>query len=310
METVKVSIIVPCYQCAETIGATIRSVQAQTEQNWELICVDDGSKDGTGALLDQHALGEPRMRVIHQQNGGVSSARNAGIAAAQGEWIAFVDADDWLNEDALSALLALEDGQAEILCGGFTMRYIDENGRTETLTCARGNLQTIYESLIRGDSALNPVYAKLYRRRMMTRESLRFPEGVKIGEDVLFNLHAFAGSHGWAMTDEPLYIYEYGGNSAMIRVKGERFAKSEAMLAGIDRFLEERDLKTALFRAHIDVYIRKLREDYGRAGAAMKLTRRMVAMMTHGVCFLQLCGKQKLYYLALRALPCLSYFLP
>ncbi len=310
MSKVKVSVIVPCYQCAQTIARTIQSIQQQTEPSWELICVDDGSTDETGAVLDRLALDEPRMRVIHQENGGVSAARNAGMRAARGEWLAFADADDLLEPHALAVLLSIEKEECDVLCAGFTMRYIDEGGRTQKLTCASGDLQTIYESLIRGDSALNPMYAKLYRRSMVEREGLLVPAGVKIGEDVLFNLRAFSAARIYAMTEESVYIYEYGGSSAMTRARGELFLRSVPMLDGIDAFLEERLLKTALFRAHIDAYIRILRADYSRVGAALRLSRAMVRRITRNVRFGELCAKQKCYYLALRVLPALSYFLP
>lgn len=306
----KVSVIIPCYQCAETIGRTIQSIQAQTEASWELICVDDGSTDGTGAVLDGIAQTEPRMRVLHQKNGGVSAARNAGIRAARGEWLAFADADDLLEPHALCTLLALEREDREVLCAGFTMRYIDEGGRQQVLTCAEGDLQAVYESLIRGDSALNPMYAKLYRRSLIEREALLVPQGVKIGEDVLFNLYAFCAARGYAMTQQSVYIYEYGGSSAMTRARGELFERSVPMLEGIDAFLEKKGLKTALFRAHIDAYIRILRADFSREAAALRLSRAMVSTLTRHVRFGELCAKQKAYYLALRVLPALSYFLP
>ena len=310
MDNVLVSVIVPCYQNGKTLEKTVRSIQAQTERRWELICVNDGSTDDTGEVLDCLAADEPRMRVIHQENGGVSAARNAGLAAAQGEWVAFVDADDWLLFDALVRLLALADEETDIVCGAYAMRYIDEDRPEEVCVCTDGDYQTIIESLIRGDSALNSMCARLYRRRMLMDRGITAPVGVKIGEDVLFNLEAFSAARRWAIDREVIYVYEFGGDSAMTRAKTGLYEKSRDMLLGIDRFLEAQGKKTEFFRAHIDIYIRTLRADRGRLKAALSLGYCAVGRMTHGVRFSALDAKQKLYYLALRLLPAASYFLP
>ncbi len=310
MDNVKVSIIVPCYQNGKTVEKTVRSIQAQTQHAWELIMINDGSTDDTGEVLDRLAMDEPRMRVIHQKNGGVSAARNAGLAAACGEWVTFVDADDWLLLDALERLLERCGDQTDIVCGSYAMRYIDEGNREEIHTCREGDFQTVIESLIRGDSALNSMCARLYRRSMLVKHGVIAPVSVKIGEDVLFNLASFAAARSWVITDDLVYVYEFGGDSAMTRARTDVFKKSQDMLAGINRFLEDRKSKTEFFRAHIDIYIRTLRADRGRLRAALSLTYAMVGVITGGVQFTKLCMKQKVYYLALRILPALSYFLP
>ena len=305
-----VSIVVPCYQSAQTVERTIKSIQAQTVSDWELIAVDDGSRDDTLVVLMRLEQDEPRMRVIHQENGGVSSARNTGQDAARGTWITFVDADDHLTRHALAHLLSLTDDGVDIACGAYEMHYLDEGGRLEKHACADGDLQTVLESLIRGDSALNSPCARLYRLSMLREHAVRAPLGVRIGEDVLYNLDAFMAARAWCMSEEVIYIYEFGGNSAMNRAQDDRFARNRAMMEGIGAFLEKHELSTALFRAHIDIYVRMLRASGGRLRAALRLDRQMVAAITKGVQFGRLCAKQKLYYLALKALPALSFFLP
>ena len=113
-----VSIVMPCYQNGATLEQTVRSVQLQTFEGWELIAVNDGSTDDTGERLRALAKEEPRLRVLHQENGGVSRARNAGLAAARGEWVFFVDADDLLTADALSVLLAMTDAETDTAWAG------------------------------------------------------------------------------------------------------------------------------------------------------------------------------------------------
>ena len=134
--------------------------------------------------------------------------------------------------------------------------------------------------------------------------------GVKVGEDVLFNLDAFMAARAWRMSDETIYIYEFGGNSAMTRARADIYGRSVPMIEGIGAFIRRNGLQTQLFRAHIDIYIRTLRVDHSRLAAAWKLSRKMVAAMTDGVEFAALPAKQKLYYAALKVLPLTSFLLP
>ena len=306
----KVSVVMPCYQSGETVERSVRSVQAQTFADWELIAVDDGSTDDTLAQLNTLAAAEPRMRVIHQENGGVSAARNAGMEAAQGAWLSFVDADDHLLPHALHHLLSLTDDQTDIACGAYVMRFRDEGGREEHHACADGDLQTVLESLLRGDSALNSMCARLYRTQLIREHGVRAPEGVKVGEDVLFNLDAFIAARAWRMSGETVYIYEFGGDSAMTRARKDIYARSVPMIEGIGRFIDRHHLQTALFRAHIDAYLRTLRADRGRLRATPAFNRSVVRRVTAGVQPERLGGKQRLYYEALRALPVSSILLP
>ena len=304
-----VSIVMPCYQNGGTIARSVCSVQAQTFADWELIAVDDGSTDDTLAQLNTLAA-EPRMRVIHQENGGVSAARNAGIGAAQGDWLFFLDADDQLTEDALSFLLGLTDDALDVACGAYEMRFADEGGRCERHACADGDLQTVLESLIRGDSALNSMCARLYRASLIREAGIRAPLGVAVGEDVLFNLDAFAAARAWRMSERVVYIYEFGGDSAMTRARQDVYARSRDMLDGITAFIAAHGWQTRLFRAHIDIYLRTLRADRGRLRAALAFDRSIVRAITDGVHPRELCAKQRLYDAALRLCPFLSIALP
>jgi glycosyltransferase involved in cell wall biosynthesis len=102
-----ISVIVPVYNVKEYLAKCLQSILEQTYKNIELICVDDGSTDGSGAICDEYAERDARVRVAHKVNGGVSSARNAGIELAQGDYIAFVDSDDWLDLDYFEQAVAI-----------------------------------------------------------------------------------------------------------------------------------------------------------------------------------------------------------
>jgi len=105
----KISVVIPVYNAERSIRGTLESVTGQSFADWECICVDDGSTDGSGAILDECAAREPRIRVIHKPNGGEGSARNAGMDAATGDIIAFLDADDRMHPEALRVFCAMRE---------------------------------------------------------------------------------------------------------------------------------------------------------------------------------------------------------
>ena len=122
-----VSVIVPVYKVAAYLPRCVDSILAQTWRNLEIILVDDGSPDECGSICDVYAEKDPRIRVIHKENGGLSSARNAGLDTASGEYIGFVDSDDWIEPEMYARMLALmEKYDAKMVCAG---RY-DVDGRT------------------------------------------------------------------------------------------------------------------------------------------------------------------------------------
>lgn len=304
----RISVIIPCYQVEGTIEKAVQSVLSQ-EVPLEIVAVDDGSTDGTWAVLEKLNATDERVRIVHQANAGVSAARNKGIEMAGGTWLFFLDGDDYILPGALRTLLDAATEDIDICCGAYAIRHLS-SGREEIHACASGDRQVIYESLLRGDSALNSMCARLYRTGLIREKRIRVPEGVKVGEDVLFNLEAFRAARAWVMLDKVIYRYELGGDSAMMRARSGLYRASRPMIEGILRFLHANHLETDLFRATIDLYVRTMRAEYGRLGAAMHLRRSEVAEMTRGVAAGQLPAKQKLYFHVLRFWPFLSILLP
>ena len=119
-----ISVIIPAYNAAGYLERCLGSLQNQTFEDWEAICVDDGSTDGTGALLDTFAAGDPRIRVIHKANEGVSVARNTGVAQAEGRYLLFVDSDDFLHPRTMEItfMLAERDG-SDLVCYTYDHGY-------------------------------------------------------------------------------------------------------------------------------------------------------------------------------------------
>ena len=124
----KLSIIIPIYQIECYLRRCLDSILAQSFQDWEAILVDDGSKDDCGKICDEYAAIDSRFRVIHKKNGGLTSARNAGLAIASGEWIMHLDGDDWIEPDMLERLIQKgEDTGADIVMGDFLFAYSDRD---------------------------------------------------------------------------------------------------------------------------------------------------------------------------------------
>ncbi len=172
----KASIVVPVYNIKDYLGKCVASILAQTERDFELLLVDDGSTDGSGALCDDLAGQDPRIRVIHQENQGPGSARNTGIRAAVGKWLLQVDGDDWIDPDALEKTLEAgerEDADLVVFC----IRTVDSQGRelavlTENAEKNKGLKPREHrELLLTAPSAPN----KLYRRDLFQRAGAEYP---------------------------------------------------------------------------------------------------------------------------------------
>ena len=191
-----ISVIVPVYGVAAYLPACLDSLFAQTHTRLEIIAVDDGSPDRSGEILDAYAARDGRLRVIHQANGGLSAARNAGIAAATGEYLGFLDGDDTAEPGLYEALLLAQrrDGTALSVCG-FFMAF--EDGRRLPVPAAAaaralGPAEAL-AALIADAPFKNFVWNKLFRRELF--EGLRFPVG-KNFEDIplMYRLFERAGA--------------------------------------------------------------------------------------------------------------------
>ena len=174
------SIIIPVYNVAPYLGECLDSVLAQTISNWEAICVDDGSTDGCGIVLDEYAAKDGRFRVIHQANGGVSAARNAALDMARGEWLSFLDADDWIEDSYLKDLHeAALSRDCDIALS--SVKKVSPNGDTEWVgpisDCEKApeDLYVTYNALCAW------AWGKLYKRKAW--DGLRFPTGIAYSED-------------------------------------------------------------------------------------------------------------------------------
>ena len=181
------SVVIPIYNAEKYLERCIKSICDQTYSNIEIILIDDGSKDNSHVICDKFAAEDKRIKVIYKENGGVSSARNRGLDVAQGEYITFIDSDDWINPDLLERLMA-QIGQADMAVGGYTTvskaGNVEQKYKDESLTCPEC-VCSKFDGLY-ANNFFNAPFAKIYKRNILGTQ--RFDLSVALGEDFLFNL--------------------------------------------------------------------------------------------------------------------------
>ena len=205
MEESKISVIVPVYKVEPYLRKCLDSIVNQTYQNLEIILVDDGSPDSCGAICDEYTAKDQRILVIHQPNGGLSAARNAGLDIATGECIGFVDSDDWVEPKMFEALLwGLETAGADIAVCGRYEEYKDRRVAIDWPENQAMNCEEALEELLHNERLQNLVWDKLYRRELF--EGIRFPEG-KTFEDIAVMYRLFLRSEKVLCVPGAMYHY-------------------------------------------------------------------------------------------------------
>ena len=185
-----ISIIVPVYNSGKYLDYCLETICRQTYQDWECILIDDGSTDESGAICDVWSKKESRIRTVHQSNAGVSMARNNGIGYARGEYIAFIDSDDWIDDNYLSILIA-NGGNSDLIVSGIIDQY--EGGQSVIIkpnTSGTINISRPYADVLTDLLKKNLLYGptnKLYKTDLIRKYGIVFPDGCSLGEDLVFN---------------------------------------------------------------------------------------------------------------------------
>lgn len=242
----KVSIVIPIYKVPEKyMRKCIESLQKQSLQNIEIILVDDGSPDECGRICDSYKEQDSRIVVIHKENGGLAAARNTGVEVARGEWITFVDGDDWIDSVACEeAMTAGEEKQVDIVCWGYAKDYKNkswnyeyskyfQNGKVYKGTeCAY-----FQEMALNFDSHISTAYAKLIRRDFLIKNSISHDGNLRQGwEGIEFCVRLFGAANRILFLEEWWYHYTYNLQS-ISNVRGE---KNNAYVLGcIDKIANE-----------------------------------------------------------------------
>ena len=191
MSCPRFSIIVPVYNSSAHLNRCVDSILCQTISDFELLLVDDGSADNSGSICDQYAIKDKRIRVFHKENGGVSSARNLGLESAIGDWIAFVDSDDFLDETFLENFSSGLADNADLIVQGFFYHDVKQN---QILECkfeekeVSDNVELI-RLFEEKDIVHNGfIWHRLFKSSIIKEHSITFPVGIHYGEDGIFFL--------------------------------------------------------------------------------------------------------------------------
>lgn len=243
MITPKVSVIIPVYNTEALLDRCLESVVAQRLSDIEIICVDDGSTDGSGALLDRWAERDSRIKVIHQANGRQGKARNAAMKIAQGEYVGMIDSDDYIPEEYFERLYnAAKCSDADVaMCGIVKQKPVGERvvvtfDSEEVVSVAADKLRVCH-----CPPEFHPVN-KLYRRSMLDRLNLRFQEGVQY-EDVMFVIRAIVECNRLVTVPGVSYYYVLNPTSTVKsrQTAAKQLQKYEAHRAMVE-YVASKDL--------------------------------------------------------------------
>ncbi len=213
-----ISIIVPVYTVESYLDRCITSLINQTYKNLEIILVDDGSKDGSGTICDKYAILDSRIKVIHKENGGVSLARNLGLDVASGDYIGFVDSDDYVESKMYEALYQkAELENADITICGFTQVRVNGNAQVNDIDLSIDwSKENVIKNYFRQGIIKELMYSpwnKLYKKSLVN--DLRFSEKYHMGEDILFVFECIERMNKLSCVKGSFYNYVMRENSAM-----------------------------------------------------------------------------------------------
>lgn len=279
---VKVSIILPVYNAEEHLQHCIDSILAQEYEDLELIAVDDGSKDSSGAMLDSYAAKDSRVKVIHKENGGVSSTRNRGLDEAQGEYIQFIDSDDWLPADSTKLLVrAMEDNDCDLVIGDF-YRVVGENvSRKGSITLNKVLTRQEYASWMMespADYYYGVLWNKLYKRELINSFGLRMDPELSFCEDFVFNLEYILHCRGIFPLQVPVYYY--------VRTEGSLVSQN----LNLTRLIQS---KTSIYE-YYDQFFRTLLDEETYEHERMHIARYLVSAGLDGTVIPLMPGTKKL----------------
>lgn len=244
-----VSIIIPAYNVGNYIGECLKSISAQSYTNIQVIVIDDGSTDNTWQNIEDAMTQDIRIQGFHRENSGVSATRNFGIQQAKGEYIYFVDGDDYIAPDAVDTLVStLESNNVDWVNCQYN-RVDDDGNHLEEYSFKLGHFETFTEE-DRFELILNPlidyrfgyeVWDKLYKASIIRDKKISFAEDCRIGEDLAFNICYAFYAKGISSIEERPYYYRVRNNSAMGTVTDidKNLKEHLAFVKGIHPYFED-----------------------------------------------------------------------
>lgn len=234
----QISIIVPVYNAEKYLAECIDSILGQSFADFELLLVNDGSTDSSPAICHRYALQDKRIKVLEKSNGGVSSARNLGLANATGTWIAFIDNDDWIDPSYLGNLLnkAIAD-KAEVAFCDFYFANPDGSKKIyNAYSWEKQGLQGLNDYM---ETVWTVVWAGLFKRSLISDHNLKFPVGITFFEDFYFISRLYYYANKVAKINLPLYYYRQIESSAVHNLNDKSAADALFAISDTIRFFND-----------------------------------------------------------------------
>lgn len=225
----QISVIIPVYNVEAYLERCLNSILSQTFDDWECICIDDGSVDGSGKILDAYAKKDSRFVVIHQVNSGVSFARNVGLKRAKGNFITFVDSDDWIDSNTYEVAFRIaEDKNVDLVQWAFKKNNLKNFNLNEGFISLEKDWKYFTASM----------WCKLVRKTVIRSKNLTFPIGVRLSEDRLFSFQCYLNSKRAYYIPRAFYHYEIRGNSASHTITKEMLLEEFSVVKQMDDFVK------------------------------------------------------------------------
>ena len=220
----KISIIVPVYKAENYLRRCVDSILNQTFTDFELILVDDGSPDRSGEICDEYEQKDSRIRVFHKDNGGVSSARNLGLDNVQGEYVTFVDADDWIDADNLSKCSSvITNNMLDLL--QYSFKRIDNKGRIMQVKKISSDVLDL-KHYLKKENFNMCVWGNFIKTSIIQLNNIRFEESIKLAEDQIFMIETMSMSRRLQSIDSVFYNYFFNPDSATNNEKTDDMIRS------------------------------------------------------------------------------------
>lgn len=260
----KVSFVVPIYNVEKYLEKCIESILAQTYENIELILVDDGSSDNSGAICDRYQK-DKRVKVIHQKNSGVSLARNNGLANCTGDWVCFVDGDDWIANNIVETFLPYLTDQFDI---GYikhkevkdVSRINEESGRNKEniMLFSRTDLVNFQLAAFNRDQKGTYDFhnvklstpCKFYRKKLLDQHNIIFPPNIPTGEDCIFNLYVLRYAVRAVYIDIPMYFHRVWSNSVSQKYNPHVSEDFESFHRELEKYIQEAEKPESFSKAY------------------------------------------------------------
>lgn len=225
----KVSFILPIYNVEKYLGECVESLLQQTYRDFEVVLVDDGSPDNSPALCDAYAEKDSRVRVVHKQNGGLSDARNAGLAVAKGDYVIFVDSDDfWVGKDSLQQLMEVVDAHPECDFISFNCSYYYQDTKTykkwvafDEKLAIPADKDTAMRSLVASGTMPMSAWLKVISRKSLLDMGLVFQKGI-LSEDIPWFIDLLEGCKKCMFVNHYVYAYRQNVSGSITNTPGER----------------------------------------------------------------------------------------